>query len=229
MYSQKFWDNIYINHYSDAPWMDDTWKGNVLKTVKEKVSLLVGKSNKPLSLLDYGCGNGYMGLSFCEEGMNVDITDISSVLVDRLRQKYCDKKNLRIYRTTTPNDLPKRNKYNIVIAWNLFHHLHPKVWHQFLQEFMEKMKSEGILLISGWDKEDEVIKKDHKRARYTQHTTWYINDLPNHILGLPCEILENSIMEEKVPAFNCKRKFRFIIVKKVKVNQIESITKTYDQ
>lgn len=218
MYSQKFWDDIYVNHYLDAPWMDDSWKDGVFETIWEKISPVVEKSNKPLRLLDYGCGNGHMGLYFCRKGMIVDLADISQVLIERLQQEIGKEKKTRLFRTTTPNDLPKRSKYSVIIAWNLFHHLHPDVWRLFLQEFLNKMKTGGLLLISGWDKEDEVIKKDHNKARYTQRMTWCINDLPEQLLNLPCEILENRIMEEEVPKFNCNRRFRFIIVKKVKVN-----------
>lgn len=214
MYSKKFWDEIYINHYQDAPWMDDSWKTNVYKTIEEDIALYAKQGSRPLHLLDYGCGNGRMGYYFSTLGMVVDLSDISSVLVERLKEEYKGCKNVRVFRTATPKALFRREKYDIVIAWNLFHHLKPTIWHQFVSEFLDRMKMGGLLFISGWDKDDAVIKDDHNRARYTQHTTWFINDLPEYIQDLPCEVLIDRKLEEEVPVFATKRQFRYFVIKK---------------
>ena len=67
MYSQEFWDIIYKEHFQDAPWMDNSWKKNVIETISDDLKLL-GKPIQGLRLLDYGCGNGYIGVHFSKMG-----------------------------------------------------------------------------------------------------------------------------------------------------------------
>ena len=110
MYSKVFWDNIYKKHYSDAPWMDDSWRTDVYLFFDELISPLMNNGVENFSLLDYGCGNGRMGLLFSKKGMAVDLADISSVLIEKLRQEYANETNMNIYETETPNDLPKGKK-----------------------------------------------------------------------------------------------------------------------
>lgn len=214
MYSKQFWDDIYLNHYFDAPWMDDGWKNEIFNILENDIAKFSKKSNKPLRLLDYGCGNGHMGYYFFKKGMKVDIADISEILINRLKNDYKDEKGFGIYQTNSPIDLPKRQKYDVIIAWNLFHHIHPQHWKIFIKEFLEKTKAEGTIYISGWDQEDDTIKMDHNKARYTNHSTWYINDLPNYIDDFPCKILTNTLLQEFVPTFNSIRKFRYIVIQK---------------
>ena len=215
MYSQEFWNNIYLDHYLDAPWMDDTSKSVVFNRVKEVVSPLLKSNNDDFYLLDYGCGNGHMGLLFCEKGAQVDLSDISDVLVGKLRLEYGDKPNVSIYTTKTPDDLPKGKQYDVIIAINVFHHLVPEVWHLFLTKFCERLKPGGLLIISGWDKEDEVIKQENNIARYTEHKTWFINDLPNYMKDLSLETTKDEILEIDVKLFNATRKFRFFVFKNI--------------
>lgn len=215
MYAQEFWDNIYLNHYQDAPWMDDSWKSDVYNILDCDMEKYAKKSPKLLRLLDYGCGNGHMGYYYYCKGMRVDLSDISQVLIDRLKDNYIDKKGLNIIKANTPKDLKARYKYDVVLAWNLFHHIHPRYWHQFVCEFLKKMQINGVLFISGWDEDDAVIRQDHNKARFTKHPTWCINDLPDYITDLPCKLLENRQLVEMVPVFNAERKFRYFVIKKI--------------
>ena len=218
MYSKEFWNNIYINSYSDVPWMDDTGKTSVFNLVEEIITPLLNHNNEDFTLLDYGCGNGHMGLLFSRKGVKVDLADISDVLVEKLKKEYCNEANVNVFNTTRPDELPKGKIYNVIIARNVFHHLDPEVWFLFLKEFCERLKPEGLLMISGWDKEDEVIKQENNIARYTEHKTWCINDLPNYVNNLALKIDRNQMLEIKAPLFNTKRKFRFFVLNKIKQN-----------
>ena len=219
MYSREFWDNIYNNHFHDAPWMDDSWKTPVMDRIASDMSRWLGKEPNGRYLLDYGCGNGHMGVYFLKHQMRVDLADISSVLVKRLHAEFDGKPGVRVYRTDTPLDLPKSRKYDVIIAWNLFHHLDPSTWHDFLAGFMAKMKVGSLLLISGWDADDSIIKEDHNTAKYTQNATWFVNDLPEHIGDLPCEMLYNDKLVEPVPVFTKSRIFRYFIIRKTRKNK----------
>lgn len=195
--------------------MDNSWKHNVISTISEDLTLL-GKPLQGLRLLDYGCGNGYIGIHFCKKGVLVDLTDISKVLIDQLNQEYGGESNINIFRSDSPADIPGRRKYDVILAWNLFHHIDPKMWHQYLSEFVQKMKVGGLLLISGWDQSDPIIKEDHNKARYTQHETWFVNDLPKYLGSLPCDLIKDQLLTEIVPAFGTQRDFRYFIIRKQK-------------
>lgn len=214
MYSEKFWDDIYLSHYEDAPWMEDRWKSESFAILKQDIHQYARKSNKPLRLLDYGCGNGRIGFYFYREGMKVDLCDISQVLINRLKEVYKNNKGLGIIKTNTPMGLGAKCKYDIVIAWNVLHHINPNNWHLFIRGFFMKMKNDGILLISGWDEDDEVIKQDRNRARYTNQITWCINTFLDYLGDLPLEILENHQIREYVPLFGTNRVFRYYALKK---------------
>lgn len=216
MYTQDFWDNIYLQHYQDAPWMDDSWKSGIIQTLEQDMNTHTSINYKGRRLLDYGCGNGHMGISFLKYGMKIDLTDISRVLVEKLNSEYANNERITIYQTKTPLDLPKRNKYVSIIAWNLFHHLQPEIWHQFLSEFADKMIVGGLLFVSGWDKEDTIIKEDQNQARFTQRDTWFINELANYVNNLPLELVKDVQLCVSVAAFYNPRVFRYFIFKKIR-------------
>lgn len=224
MYTQDFWDNIYNLHFQDAPWMDDSWKTSVITTIEEDMKTYTNGLYGQW-LLDYGCGNGHMGVSFLKLGLKVDLADISKVLVGKLKEEYDGQSDINIYRATMPSDLPKSRKYDIIIAWNLFHHLHPSTWHQFLFEFCGKMRVGGLLLISGWDENDSIIKNDNNKAKYTQQDTWFVNDLPNHVEDIPFVMVKNVELDETVPVFQNQRSFRYFIFRKIRKNNYKKVSK----
>ena len=103
----------------------------------------------------------------------------------------------------------------MIIVRNVFHHLNPQVWGLFLKGFSSRLKTNGLLFISGWDKEDDVIRQDNNIAKYTGHETWCINDLPDYINDLPFSIVKNEKLEIYVPEFKMNRKFRFFVLNKL--------------
>lgn len=213
MYSQEFWDNIYKEHYEDAPWMNDTWKNGVRKSIEYDLKTYL-KDLEGRWLLDYGCGNGHMGVLFLKYGLHVDLADISKVLVKKLTVEYQRQQNIHVFQAHTPSNLPEDRTYDIIIACNLFHHLHPSEWHKFLSEFSKKTKDGGLFFVSGWDKNDDVIKCDDNKARFTQQDTWFINDLKLHIDDIPFKLIKDEQLIETVPIFEKPRVFRYFIFKK---------------
>ena len=197
IHNREFWNRIYADHYEDAPWMNDSWKGEVLRVIEP----FVQKNAK--TLLDYGCGNGYMGVYFYEKGLNVDLSDISDLLIDKLKIQYSET-SMGIYQTDTPDDL-RGKKYDVIIAWSLLHHINPKNWSSFLKAFSQILNHNGILAIGGWDEDDPVIKDDGKKARYTGCETWYLNSLVHHVDFKEFRLLLNEQVSLVVPPFSSKR------------------------
>lgn len=205
MYSKQFWNNVYKNHFDDAPWMSESWQGNVLPLFEPFIP------NNAKSLLDYGCGNGSMGHYFYKKGFKVDLADISDYLIERLKKKFRDTR-IRIFQTDTPFDLGRR-RYDVILAWSLFHHLNPTDWGPFLDGFWRLLRNGGILVIGGWDISDVIIKEDGKKARFTGEETWYLNPLIDYVKD-GYFVLKNDLLEIDVPSYETKRKIRYYILKK---------------
>lgn len=217
MYSQLFWDELYRLHYDDAPWMNDSWKGPLFQTLTSDVQMVLHGNLKGASLLDYGCGNGHIGLHFASMGMLVDLADISSVLIEKLRAKLLNQRQVQIYQLSEPKQLPQGKMYDIIIAWNLFHHIDPVNWTHILSQFADIMKMGSHMMISGWDESDQIIRDDNGLARYTNNPTWCINQLPDYTNGLPLFVKSDKLVRIQVPQFAHSRHFRYIIFCKTKV------------
>lgn len=206
-YVKQDWDEIYKRHYEDAPWMNDTWKSSIKDLVNKYLPL------KAKTLLDYACGNGYLGYAFYLNGLKVDLADISSVLIDKIRMKYKNT-SMGFFCTSTPDDLAEK-KYDVIIAWALFHHLDPIDWKSFLDGFHRLLNKDGVLVIGGWDVSDPIVKEDGNKARFANHETWFINSLTEYFDDEKFLLANDSILYFDIPPFQKKRVMRsYILVKK---------------
>lgn len=216
MYTREFWDNIYANHYHDAPWMDDSWKSSIVNIISSDMDPLVeNRDSNQLRLLDYGCGNGHLGKHFADYGMKVDLADISSVLVKHLHNEYDNLPNINIYNVSHPGLITGELRYDFIIAWNVFHHIEPPLWQGFLDEFAVMMNQNAHLFISGWDYEDPIIQKDNHCARYTERPTWCINELARYVNKDDFCIVKNEKIKAFVPEFECHRIYRYYLLMKL--------------
>jgi len=208
MYSRFFWDNLYRCHIADVPWMKESWQGDVLSAIDPFIP------SEAKSLLDYGCGNGFMGHYYYQKGLSVDLADISDYLVNKLKIKYGDT-NIHIIRTDTPDELFEKTgrKYDVVLAWSLFHHINPIDWNVFLYGFSRLLNTKGVLVVGGWDISDVIIKRDGGKARYTGKETWTLNALINYVED-NYRVLHNDVLEVLAPSFAIKRIIRFYILEK---------------
>ena len=163
-------------------------------------------------VLDYGCGNALISEHFMRKGHMLELAEISNELVDWLSAHY---RNIPIYLVTSPGDILGENKYDFVIAWGLFHHINPNLWGQFLEEFHRLMKPGALLLISGWDDSDLILKEERKLGRFTRQRVWYINMLDDMISWRKdkFDIIESKIITVKLKAFPQPRMIRFIVAR----------------
>jgi 2-polyprenyl-3-methyl-5-hydroxy-6-metoxy-1,4-benzoquinol methylase len=97
--AKKFYDNVYSNltkigGYNRYPSYVDIAKikpNKLIRSVpfyKSLINLLNEQKNKPLTVLDYGCGLGYLTKILRDLGFNSYGTDISSTAVTRAKENF---------------------------------------------------------------------------------------------------------------------------------------------
>ena len=210
MYTRAFWDTIYRKHFSDAPWMSEEWAKGGIRLLEEFISPVPNNG----CLLDYGCGKALISDYFMQKGYNIELADIS----DELVKKWLDVRhdNVPIYQVDSPAMIPGNNKYDYIIAWGLFHHIIPDLWETFLDSFFRLMKTNALLLISGWDDSDDILHKEEKLGRFTQQPVWFINKLDDILkCKKKIEVVESKVVPFKLKPFSQERMIRLIVTKKI--------------
>ena len=209
MYTREFWDEIYQKHFSDAPWMSAEWAADGTRLLENYIPPAPPKG----CILDYGCGNALISDHFMHKGHSLELAEISDELVNWLKAKY--KSSIPIHLVDTPDEIPGQKKYDYVIAWGLFHHINPNYWRAFLKSFHRLMKKESLLLISGWDDTDSILKDEQKLGRFTRQRVWYINMLDDLISDetVDFDLMESRVIPFKINAFTQERMIRFIVAR----------------
>lgn len=202
-YTKEIWDQIYMEHCEDAPWMLEEYSDQV----QYHLDKMIDNDKKGQRILEYGCGNGKVAMHFQKLGMYVDMADISHVLIQYLRKKY-EGSGMGIFEVETPFVLGGR-LYDIIIVWCVLHHIDPKEWNYYLEGFYQIMKVGGTLIIGGWDYTDTIIFRDNNVALYTQRETWFINPISGMIDTLKFTIVNSNVISIKNPLFDDTRKIRY--------------------
>jgi SAM-dependent methyltransferase len=208
MYNSDFWNDIYNNcltNEKEVPWE----QSDVVNKNKEIISdILSPLSQREKTLLDYGCGIGtYIDL-FIEKNYKVTIIDISSIAIDKCKELYKEKISLSLIQDSPDNI---NNKYDVVICWGVMHHIDPKNWNKFIEKFYKLLNDSGILIISGWDKENDRFINHNGISNNTHLKTWAINGIEKE--------LKHYFIVEKNETFNFNIKtgdnnFRYYVCKK---------------
>lgn len=209
MYTREFWDEIYQKHFSDAPWMSPEWAQDSMRLLENYIPPAPPKGR----ILDYGCGNALISDHFMHKGHDLELAEISDELINWLKSKYNN--NIPIHLVVSPSDIEGEEEYDFVIAWGLFHHINPNLWGSFLEDFHRLMKKDALLLISGWDDSDLILKNEKKLGRFTRQPVWYINMLDDLINWRKTEynLMESRVIPFKLNAFPQERMIRFIVAR----------------
>lgn len=207
MHDKKFWDEVYRKGF--LPWID-----------KGKDSFFASKIIKDTQMcqsakvLDYGCGVGKIGEYFLSHGIDVDFAEISSLQVDYLKNKFGDKS--KIYEVSEPKDIDE--KYDIIICSTVLHRIEPEKWPDFLNQFSDLLNVGGKLWLSGFDRNDEILKQENGSFRATSGKCWFISDMVEMAKSLGFEVLENDYDEVLHHNFDKPRTYRFICLRPKKEN-----------
>lgn len=220
MYTTEFRDKIY--------------EGLTPRTANEHINQAIEWLNnhlpenvERLKILDYASWPGDIWWTLLKRWANVDFAEISSTMIDTLRQKFCYKSELwgtldekqnwwqaRVFSVESPKDLPVEDwNYDYIIAWALFHHVSPEYWKEFLDNFWRLLAKDWKIIIAWWDETDIVLKQDGYKWHVTWQPSYKINDLPKYLDQNMFDIEETWLFDEKIPAFDIPRTLRYFVVK----------------
>lgn len=198
MLDKNFWDDVYIK--GTIPWVDKEKDIALALAIMHDTGL-----DYKAKILDYGCAYGTIGEFFLDRGMSVDFAEISSIAVDVLKKKFGHTCN--IYEVSTPKDIC--NKYDIIICSCVMHHIEKEYWPEFLLEFKKILTKDGFLWLSGFDKSDELIKKNHGNMNTTKDKCYFIEEIIPTAKELGFDIISNKIRKARI-----NREYRSICLKK---------------
>jgi 2-polyprenyl-3-methyl-5-hydroxy-6-metoxy-1,4-benzoquinol methylase len=208
MYTPEMWNQIYRDG-KNITWLRDKsaiFFGNELKKYID--------TSKSQKILDYGCGNGKIGMSFKRPNISVELADISDEQIAKINKEFSGQ--IQTYAVSYPNEI--KNKYDCIICCNVFHHLEPKEWGVFLQQFYDLLNPKGRLLISGFDKTDAIFQSNDDVAPMAKHKVWSINRLIDTINPKQFKILDTytNQLEHDMVAQENKHIFifRFIMLER---------------
>lgn len=207
MYKGKAWDQIYMKHFNDAPWMSDA----CIEIYSHIIDNYLPGSLSDLRVLDYGCGSGKLTYRLKERGAIVDFAEISRFMIEWLR-KFYNKNDVEIYEVEYPQQL-KYKEYDIILAWMFFCNIDPDFWDEFLNGFYEISKPGSVLIVGGWDKDDPINIKNNYVIKFTNQKAWPINQLPNHlgtkyVISSDDQIWVNHPFYDDMRAFRCYKLIR---------------------
>lgn len=201
MYKGDAWDQVYMRHLYDAPWMVDA----CIDIYSHIIDMYLPESLTNLHVLDYGCGSGKLTYRLKKMGAIVDFAEISHFLIKWLNKEYenCD---VGIYEVEHPQQLEFK-EYDIILAWMFFCNIDPENWDDFLNGFYNILKPGAILIIGGWDKDDLINQINNFIIKFTNRQAWPINQLVEY-LGERFEIISDDQVLINHPFYDQNRALR---------------------
>ena len=128
-------------------------------------SCLFETNLKGKNVLDIGCGTGFFVEWYLEQGANVCGIDITSISVERLKQKYqCEFYTQDI---TDPDYRLHNKEFDIVNMWDVVYHIvDSKRFNQAFDNIAKSMKDNGLLLFTDWfGTSSDMRTTDHVQMR----------------------------------------------------------------
>lgn len=127
----EYWDGRYLSH-------ETGWDMNEASPpLKEYIDSL---QNKDLKILIPGCGNAYEAKYLLEKGFkNVTIIDFSSVVINRLKEKYKNDSIKIIHK----NFFDHKGNYDLILEQTFFCALEPSLRVKYVKKCYELLREKG--------------------------------------------------------------------------------------
>lgn len=159
------------------------------------------------SILDYGCGTGFIAFALKNETNNVTGMDYSNGMIEVFNNKVSEFEldNIRaIKHNMNEEELPKE-EFDLIISSKTMHHI--KDTNMFFKKSYDALKDGGVLCINDLDKEDGSFHKDQNNDG-VEHYGYEKEELFAIAKNLGFEVLAYKIVynqlknEQYYPLFN---------------------------
>lgn len=159
------------------------------------------------SILDYGCGTGFIAFALKNETNNVTGMDYSNGMIEVFNNKVAEFEldNIKaIKHNMNEEELPKE-EFDLIISSKTMHHI--KDTNMFFKKSYDALKDGGVLCINDLDKEDGSFHKDQNNDG-VEHYGYEKEELFAIAKNLGFEVLAYEIVynqlknEQYYPLFN---------------------------
>lgn len=159
------------------------------------------------SILDYGCGTGFIAFALKNETNDVTGMDYSDGMIEVFNNKVSEFEldNIRaIKHNMNEEELPKE-EFDLIISSKTMHHI--KDTNMFFKKSYDALKDGGVLCINDLDKEDGSFHKDQNNDG-VEHYGYEKDELFSIAKNLGFEVLAYEIVynqlknEQYYPLFN---------------------------
>lgn len=119
--------------------------------------------------LDLGCGYGRDSLFMFQKGFNVDAVDYSKEGINKIKKCIQENNlpvdNINLFCGDIKNFNIKKNKYDIINAFNSLQFLPKKETLKIIENIKNNIKNNGYVIISGFTIDDPLYKKTNNEKR----------------------------------------------------------------
>ena len=154
--------NKQISEFFDsrAETYDEVHPAHILGGLQSKIDTVKYVSKDAQTILDLGAGTGLELKYIFEKNSNaiVDCVDISNGMLEKLKEKYSDKK-INIFCEDYFKFNFEKEKYDCVISIMSFHHFVPKDKLKLYRSILSTLKSNGIFVYSDYCAKDLTEEK----------------------------------------------------------------------
>jgi ubiquinone/menaquinone biosynthesis C-methylase UbiE len=159
----KLEDQFYLDRH---PEQTNFYQARILKKTIDRVCFEMNPSGK--SILELGCGTGYLYLEFLKRGYEITGVDLSiamiSVLEGRIPKNYRRRSRLVVSDVETFANIDDK-KYSAIIVSALLHHLYD--FESVIKMYCDRLIPGGVILILF-----EPLKQNiNTHIRYSMHKT----------------------------------------------------------
>lgn len=149
--------------------MANNWKKFVeISKNRKPVSFLIEAAEKSQKgfALDLGCGAGVDARYLAESGFKVEAVDSSKDSVMQAK-KTCKGLNVKVIEKNIADFEIKKNKYSLIISWNLLPFLDKKQAKKTLVNVKEGLLKNGLFVFSIFGPDDKWAEKHEKMSFFT--------------------------------------------------------------
>lgn len=148
--SKRFNEKFKIKN---TPWE----RGYIDSAIKDFLKLI--KQEKKKTLLDLGCGSGWIAIHFAKNGLSVWGIDSSKTAIERgLKDiKKLKLKNINLKTENALNFSYKKDFFDCVFDRGFLHHIPEKYWNVYKKGLSKVLKKDGLFYLSVFS--DDSFKK----------------------------------------------------------------------